>query len=115
MRRSVYILSSCALFICACESQTFDYSADQTSSTGTGGSLARFAISGNYLYTVNIDQLNIYNITDEKKPVAVGVKDLDWGVETIFAGDNMLFLGTRNGVYIFDISTPETPVRTMGK
>ena len=39
----------------------------------------------------------------------VGEISLDRGVETIFATGNLLFLGTRNGVYIFDITNPASP------
>ncbi len=109
MKQTLYILLAIVLLIGACETQKFDYSINQANEAGTGGSLARFTISGDYLYTVDVDQLDIFDITDEKKPVAVSEIDLNWGVETIFALGDMLFLGARNGVYIFDISNPVSP------
>jgi hypothetical protein len=102
-------LIAIALIMGACESNSLDYSADMSSESGTGGSLARFTISGNYLYTVDASTLKTFDITNESKPQLIGEQELNWGVETIFALDNMLFLGTRTGIYIYDISSPSTP------
>jgi hypothetical protein len=109
MKRSLYILFSAILLIAACESQKLDYSVDLTESSGTGGSLARFTISGNYLYTVDVSKLKTFDITNEKNPQLMGEVDLGWGIETIFALGDLLFLGAQNGIYIFDISNPALP------
>ena len=39
------------------------------SSGGKGGSTARFAISGSYLYTVDKTSLHVFNISDAANPV----------------------------------------------
>ena len=100
-------LIAIALIMGACESDSLDYSADMSPESGTGGSLARFTISGNYLYTVDASSLKTFDITNENKPQLIGEQDLNWGVETIFALNDLLFLGTRTGIYIFDISDPD--------
>ena len=102
-------LIAITLVIAACESSSLDYSADMSPESGTGGSLARFTISGNYLYTVDATTLKTFDITNESKPQLIGEQELNWGVETIFALDDLLFLGTRTGIYIYDISSPSTP------
>ena len=102
-------LIAIALIMGACESDSLDYSADMSPESGTGGSLARFTISGNYLYTVDASSLKTFDITNENKPQLIGEQDLNWGVETIFALNDLLFLGTRTGIYIFDISDPSSP------
>ncbi len=109
MKTTIYILSALIFLLVACESQNFDYSADISTESGTSGSLARFTISGNYLFTVDASNLKTFNITDEENPVLMSEISLDWGVETIFATGDLLFLGTRNGVYIFDITDPVSP------
>jgi len=109
MKNSIYIVFTTLLVLVACESQQFDYSADMSSDSGTGGSMARFTISGNYMYTVDILNLKTFDITNENRPQLIGELELGWGVETIFALGDLLFLGTRTGVYIFDISNPASP------
>lgn len=86
------------------------YSSDSSSDIGTSGSLARFAIAGNYLYTVELEHLKIFDITNEKSPEFIKQITPGFGIETIFSKDDYLFLGSRWGVYIYDISSRENPV-----
>ena len=46
-----------------------DFSGGSESGTGIGGSMARFTISGDYLYTVDSWNLNTFEITDPINPV----------------------------------------------
>jgi hypothetical protein len=110
MRKYYYILLILTLVVFTqCEDS--DYSTNDSNDTGTAGSLARFGIAGNYLYTVELEYLKIFDITNETQPVFVKQLYIDFGIETIFAKDQYLFLGSRWGVYIYDISIPENPVR----
>ncbi len=104
-----YILLSLLIYLASCSKDSYDYSADTSSGTGTAGSLARFATSDNYLYSVDASTLKVFNITNEKVPFFIGETYVDFGVETIFALGDLLFLGTRSGVFIYDISNPESP------
>ena len=81
-----------------------------SSDDGVAGSLAWFTIAGNYLYTVEFAQLKIFDISNEKEPVFI--KQINPGpeIESIFSMDKTLFLGSRYGVYILDISNPEYPI-----
>ncbi|MCJ7468074.1 MAG: hypothetical protein MUO53_15455 [Maribacter sp.] len=79
-------------------------------SVGQGGSLARFKIVNDFLYAVDSHTLNVFNIQDLENP-----KDLDdvyagFDIETIFNRGQYLFLGSMRGMYIYDISSPVTPV-----
>lgn len=76
---------------------------------GKGGSLARFAIAGNYLYVVNRNDLQVYDITDADKPVNKAKKSLGWDIETIFSYDQKLFIGSSSAMFIFDITDPANP------
>jgi hypothetical protein len=81
-----------------------------TSDSGTGGSTARFAISGNYLYTVDNTKMNVFSISDPAKPVLLNTTDVGFGIETIFLGkENVLFLGSQTGMYIYDVTNPTNP------
>lgn len=74
--------------------------------TGKGGSMARFTISGNHLYTVSLSSLQPFNITDQAHPVQGQKINLPWGIETIFPYRNMLFIGSNTGMHIYDNSNP---------
>lgn len=76
---------------------------------GTGGSTARFTISGNTLYIVGNTSLQSYDISNTSNPIKKTKTDLGFGVETIFPYQNNLFIGTQTGMYIFDITQPNTP------
>lgn len=80
-----------------------------TPGTGVSGSLARFTISGNYLYTVDDRVLTTYDISDPKKPVEKSKKVVALNVETIFPYGKNLFIGGQTGMYIYDISHPANP------
>ena len=67
-----YILLITALMLLACDSNSD--SNDSTSESldiGQGGSLARFTIYDNYLYTVDDEGLSVFNITNHEAPVKV--------------------------------------------
>ncbi|MGB7394711.1 MAG: hypothetical protein WA913_09985, partial [Pricia sp.] len=77
--------------------------------TGQGGSLARFKIVDDYLYAVDYSNINIFDISDLENPKALEDVHVGWDIETIFNQGDILFLGGRQGMYIYDISAPEKP------
>lgn len=77
--------------------------------TGVGGSMARFAITGNTLYIVSKQSLEVYNIADAGNPVKAITKDMNVGIETIFPYKNHLFIGASDGMYIYNNITPDSP------
>jgi hypothetical protein len=80
------------------------------SSVGKAGSMARFMIQGNTLYTLKSTYaLNIYDISDTNSAVLSGNLHLGWGIETVFAHNDHLFFGANRGMYIYDISNPFAP------
>ena len=77
---------------------------------GIAGSMARFMIQGNTLYTLkSTSALNIYDISDNNEAIHSGHLQLGWGIETIFAHNDHLFFGANRGMYIYDISNPLAP------
>jgi hypothetical protein len=93
---------------CGSDSASADI-APSNSQTGTGGSMARFAIVGNALYCVLPNQLQVYDISIPTDPAPKNPVALSMGLETIFPYKNNLFIGANDGMYIFDNSQPETP------
>lgn len=78
--------------------------------TGKTGSMARFAIAGDWLYTVNSNELSVVSIADPARPTE-GERTYLWSsdVETIFAMDTLLFIGSQSAMYIYNIKKPEFP------
>jgi hypothetical protein len=77
--------------------------------TGQGGSLTRFAIHGNYLYVVDHNAIQVFN-TQNNVFEKINSVDVNSGLETIFVKGNYLYLGARDAMFIYDISTPQSPV-----
>jgi hypothetical protein len=109
MNNSIKTILFIAILVFACEKGDVDYSSGNEDGVGTGGSLARFTITNNYLYTVDYSTLKVYDITNEKKPVKKNELHIGFDVETIFSKGDLLLMGSRNGVYIYDISNPDYP------
>ena len=78
-------------------------------SAGVGGSLARFTIVKDYLYTVNDWNLNVFALSTQNATTFVREVNVGWGIETIFPSGDNLFLGANDGMYIFDNSNPTNP------
>lgn len=76
---------------------------------GKAGSMARFALYNNYLYTVSQNDLHLFNITAPAQPKDFAKVPIGWGIETIFPYQNKLFIGSSTGMFIFDNSNPAAP------
>ena len=75
-----------------------------------GGSLARFAALGDYLYTIDGDQIQSFYLETLDDPVLFNRVSVDFGIETLFpypreTGDQ-LYVGGNQGMYIMDASDP---------
>jgi hypothetical protein len=80
------------------------------SPVGMGGSMARFTIVKDYMYTVDRHSLNAVSISNAADPVLKNTIYAGWDIETIYPFKNTLFIGSMGGMFIFDITNPETPV-----
>ncbi|MCP3932891.1 MAG: hypothetical protein GY705_27785 [Bacteroidetes bacterium] len=79
--------------------------------SGVGGSLARFTISGDFLYTVDQSQMHVFGIEDTANPSLRNTVNIGWGIETIFPHESNLFIGSQTGMFIYDITNPISPVQ----
>lgn len=75
---------------------------------GIGGSLARFTIANNVLYVVDQTSLRMFSIASELS--SLGTTSIGRNIETIFPYNNHLFIGSTNGMFIYNISNPTSPV-----
>lgn len=85
--------------------------ANSSTSDGQGGSLAIFALKGNYLYAVDNSKLNVFSLLNSSVPVSVNEVEVGFNIETLFFYDQYLFIGSRNGMFIYSLENPENPVQ----
>jgi hypothetical protein len=77
---------------------------------GKAGSLARFAVADSYLYSVDDESLNVYQIMADGSLEKINSALLGSGVETIFARENWLYVGKNDAMLIYDIANPSNPL-----
>ena len=81
-------------------------------SVGVGGSMARFTINGDYLYTVDQTNLHSFDISNTLNPTETSNVNVSWSaIETIFPYQDKLFIGGNAGMFIFSVSNPSQPVQ----
>ncbi|RZM18550.1 MAG: hypothetical protein EOO88_40425 [Pedobacter sp.] len=99
-----------AVLMLSCSKDGNSDAATAASSTGKGGSLARFTIVGNHLYLVDDYALNVYNISTPQQALFSRTINLRNGIETIFPYKDKLFIGSTDGMFIYSIADPQSPV-----
>lgn len=97
------VLSMC--FLAACSFDAFN-----EESQGQSGSLTRFVVHNGYMYSLNPNEVVTFFIQQDGKPLEKHRLVLDYGLETVLIYEGVMYLGSRNGLYIIDISTPAKPV-----
>jgi len=96
------------IFLFSCE-KTSSNDSKFGGTAGQGGSLARFTIAGNYLYTVDKQNLKVFDIANPAQPVFKRSIPVGFEIETIFPFKDKLFVGSTSVVYIFNIDDPANP------
>ena len=88
--------------------------ATATSATGTGGSMQRFTIVNNYLYTVSTNIVNVVDVSTAGNPVLAQKKYMASGLESIYPFQGKLFIGSATGMVVLDISNdPANPQQAV--
>jgi hypothetical protein len=106
-------LDAGGIFLSA-SSGALSQSGSPSKSVGTGGSMARFTIVNDRLYTVNQNDMGVFNISTPNNPLQtnlIGISNAAM-IETIFPFKNKLFIGSQAGMFIYDISNVDAPTAT---
>jgi len=81
-----------------------------SNSTGINGSMSRFSIYNDHLYSVINNYLNVFDLKGNK-PVKSGADFyIGRNVETIFSYKDNMFMGTPTGLLIYSVKDPLKPV-----
>jgi len=76
---------------------------------GMGGSMARFSVVQERLYTVSDQDLTVFNIQNMVEPVYSRKVNIGQQIETLYPFKNNLFIGSASGMFIYDISNADNP------
>jgi len=104
-----FITLSLAIIVFGCNSDSTNQNSQSNIDTGQGGSLARFTIFNDYLYTVDETNLNVFSIINTEQPVQVNTIPIGFNIETLFNYKEYLYIGSRNGMFIYSVTNPEEP------
>jgi len=78
-------------------------------SFGIGGSMARFGLYDDYLYSVDHATLYMFDVKNSEAPNSIGNQNVGWDIETMFVYDGHMFFGTRSGMQIYSLEVPTVP------
>ncbi len=82
------------------------------SGTGTAGSTAVMTLVGDYLYAIpEQHSLGVVHVADPTNPTQVSYAMAGYDLETIFPIQDKLLLGSKEGVFVYSISSPAAPVQ----
>ena len=76
---------------------------------GVGGSMARFTLMNNYLYTVTDQKLNVFNVSVPNDPQFTSIVDIGWNIETIYPFKDRLFIGSQSAMFVYSTTDPSHP------
>jgi len=79
--------------------------------TGVGGSTARMAIVGEFLYAISGRDLQLFDISEPQSPNPWVKVDVSREIQTLFPYQNFLLIGAADGVYILDNTDQASPVQ----
>jgi hypothetical protein len=109
MRKNIIIILFAAILVNSCNKES---ASGAPSSTGAGGSTARFTIAGNFLYVVDNTSLKAFDISNSAAaPILKSITNVGINIETIFPYQDKLFIGSSFAMHIFSLTNPEKPTK----
>ena len=86
-----------------------DGNIDGVQQTSTAGSMTRFLPIDGYLYTINFNELALFKIGSDYRPSPWIKKNTETQAETLFQLNDLLFVGSVNGMLLYDVSDAADP------
>jgi len=71
--------------------------------------MARFTLYDDYLYVVDNAALNLFDLSNTANPDFSKRVVISWNIETIFPYNQMLFIGSQTGMYVYSLQNPASP------
>lgn len=108
MRKITHALLGLSLLTISCSKDSSSYFSS-SESVGQGGSMARFTIVDQYLYSVDEQELKVFDLSIPDAPVLKSTQHIGFEIETIFPFKDKLFIGSATQVHIFSLDDPARP------
>jgi hypothetical protein len=108
-RFCIFCFAIVFITLAACSKDGATTAAPDKGTTGAGGSLARFAIVGNFLYIVDNSNLDVYDLSNGSGPVFASTQFIGFRIETIYPYKDKLFIGSATGMFVYSIDDPKKP------
>jgi len=86
-------------------------SASPSQSQGISGSITKMTVIDNYIYVMEQYRLIPINISNPVEPKSTEGVSIWRNVETLFAAQNHIFMGTTTGLLIYETSNPNSPTQ----
>lgn len=105
------------LFVCflALSNSCSNPTSNSTNDLGQNSSRSRFAILNNKMYSIDVNKVKVFDISQAGQPVSLYDLELDYGLETIFIENNFAYVGARDGIYILDLTKPNEKITKTSK
>jgi len=106
MKNVVYFIFL-VFFTFNCTSNLNEGSIEETLS----GSYSRLLIKNDFLYAINNSELATYDVSDKMSPVLINKQDVGFNIENIYISDDIIFIGSSQRLFIYEIKSTGIPVR----
>jgi hypothetical protein len=75
----------------------------------TAGSMTRFLPINQFLYTISFNELVLFELTSSHQPQRWGKLDTETWAETLFRLNDILYVGSTNGMLMYDVTDAGNP------
>ena len=75
----------------------------------TAGSMTRFLPIDRFLYTISFNELVLFEVTSSHQPLRWGKLDTETLAETLFRLNDILYVGSINGMLMYDVTDAGNP------
>lgn len=99
-----------AVLVWGCAKDSESLNLASASDTGVAGSYARFIIAGNFMYIVDDVNLKTFSLSNPAIPELVNEQPIGSEVETVYRLNDRLFIGSSNGLYLYNIGVDGLPI-----
>jgi hypothetical protein len=106
----IYFGSLFTNFALGADASTSANGAAQSAPTGIGGSMARFGLIGDHLLSVDKSTYYSFDLTNATSPSLEAKIGIGWAIETMFLSGSTMFLGTQNGMQVYNVADVIKPV-----
>jgi len=104
-----FLLFFTVIFFWSCGDDITTRSTESNGSQTLSGSYANLLAVGDFLYAVSEDELITFNIETRDNPVELDRQTLEFGVESLLHRQGVLFVGSRQSMYIYLINDQGIP------